>query len=125
MLPLIKDWNQAMLFPGFLALDLSIFGFATALRSGPATHSTRLGQDQETAWLYGSLAVLALWASLGPRAGLYTVFYALIPVFALLRAPEQTGIVVTLCFALFSAFAIRELGRRFPTRHSVIAMVGC
>ena len=81
--------------------------------------------DRETAWLYGSLAVLAFWASFGPRAGLYTVFYTAIPVFSLLRAPERMGVVVMLSLAVFSAFAIRELGRRFPHRRTAIATLAC
>ena len=70
--------------------------------------------------LYGSIAILTFWASLGPRAGLYSLFYATIPIFSFLRAPERMGIVVMLCLAVLAAFAIRELCRRLsgpPARH--------
>ncbi len=57
---------------------------------------------------------MTLWASLGPRAGLYTLLYRTIPVFSFLRAPERMGIVVVLCLAIFAAFGVRELRRRLP-----------
>ena len=66
--------------------------------------------------LYGSIAILTLWATLGPRAGLYTLFYDTIPIFSFLRAPERMGIVVMLCLAVLAAFAVRELCRRFPAQ---------
>jgi hypothetical protein len=125
MLPIIKDWNHAVLFPGFLAIALGAFGVVVMLRAAAPAAVDGRGSDRETAWLYGSLAVLAFWASFGPRAGLYTVFYTAIPVFSLLRAPERMGVVVMLSLAIFSAFAIRELGRRFPQRRTAIATLAC
>ncbi len=68
---------------------------------------------------------MTLWASLGPRAGLYTVLYWTIPVFSFLRAPERMGIVVALCLAIFSAFGVRELRRRYPAHASAIAVAAC
>ena len=59
--------------------------------------------------LYGSLGALAFWASLGPRAGLYSLLFKTIPVFSLLRAPGRTGIIVVLILALFAAFGVRAL----------------
>lgn len=119
MLPLIKDWNQAALFPGFAAVLLGLFG---AWRAGRRAAAPR---DRETVFLYGSIAVLTLWATLGPRAGLYTLFYQTIPVFAMLRAPERMGIVVTLCLALLAAFGVRALGAAFPGRRRAIAAAAC
>ena len=126
MLPLIGDANQAVLFPGYLSIVLGVFGvvavwkrFSTVARTG------RLAADRETIALYGSVAVLTLWASLGPRAGLYTVLYTTIPVFSFLRAPERMGIMVMLCLAILAAFAVRELRRRFPLRRAGIAAVAC
>jgi hypothetical protein len=60
--------------------------------------------------------VLTFWATLGPRAGLYTVFYHVIPVFSFLRAPERMGIVVMLCLALLAAFTVRAIAARWPAR---------
>jgi hypothetical protein len=126
ILPLIRDWNAAVLFPGFVSIGLGVAGAAIAFGarvSAPARH--RLPRDRETALLYGSIAILTFWASLGPRAGLYTVLYTTIPVFSFLRAPERMGIVVMLCFGILAAFAVRELCRRLPARRRAIAVVAC
>ena len=124
ILPLIRDWNASVLFPGFVSIGLGFAGAAIAFRqsvSAPGPH--RLPRDRETALLYGSIAILTFWASLGPRAGLYTVLYATIPVFSFLRAPERMGIVVMLCLGIFAAYAVRELRRRLPARRRAIAVV--
>ena len=70
LLPLIRDWNAAVLFPGFLSIGLPT-GAAIALREPSVPAATRRrSRDRETAMLYGSIAILTFWASLGPRAGL-------------------------------------------------------
>ena len=117
LLPLIKDWNQAVLFPGFLAAILAAAGAWAAGRPGAAR------RDRETVLLYGAIGALTLWATLGPRAGLYTLFYYTIPVFSLLRAPERMGIVVMLALAVLAAFAVRALRERFPVRGRAIAAI--
>jgi len=119
LLPLIKDWNQAALFPGFAAIALGLAGARAAGRRGAAA------RDRETVLLYGSIAVLTLWATLGPRAGLYTLLYKTIPVFSMLRAPERMGIVVTLCLAVLAAFGVRALRNAFPARRRAIAVAAC
>jgi len=125
LLGLIRDWNNSVLFPGFLAIGLGLAGAVVACRDeGPWTGPVA-SRDRETALLYGSLALLTFWASLGPRAGLYTIFYTIIPVFSLLRAPERMGVVVVLCLAVLSAFAVRAIRRRYPQRAGTIAVVAC
>jgi hypothetical protein len=119
LLPLIKDWNQAALFPGFAAVGLGLAGAWSAGRRGAQS------RDREAVFLYGSIAVLTLWATLGPRAGLYTLFYETIPVFSMLRAPERMGIVVTLCLALLAAFGVRALRNAFPARRRAVAVAVC
>jgi hypothetical protein len=124
LLPIIRDWNHEVLFPGFVATVLGAVGIAAAFR--PSTLATQLsGNDRETAIFYGSVGVLAFWISLGPRAGLYTVLYKLIPVFSFLRAPGRTGIVVMLVFSIFAGFAVRALRRQFPLRAGAIAAAAC
>jgi hypothetical protein len=125
LLPIIKDWNSSVLFPGFLALGLGIGGAVVAWRRPAGLPGQPRSVDRETALLYGSIAVLTFWATLGPRAGLYTVFYNVIPVFSFLRAPERMGIVVMLCLAVLAAFAVRALGARFRHRRGAIAAAIC
>jgi hypothetical protein len=110
LLPIIKDWNHEVLFPGFLAILLGATGVAAIARGRDTSASSpALSGDREAVMLYGSLGLLAFWASLGPRAGLYTVLFKTVPVFSLLRAPGRTGIIVTLVLALFAAFGVRAI----------------
>ena len=110
-------WDE-VLFPGILAVVLGFAGGAIAARAR--------GRDRETALLYGSLGVLAFWASFGPQAGLYRVLYYL-PAFSFLRAPSRLGLVVVLCLSVLAAFALRELFARLaPQRRAIgiaVAMV--
>ena len=103
-------WEE-VLFPGMLAMVLGLAGVVVAARRG--------ARDRETALLYGSLGVLAFWASFGPEAGLYRVLYYL-PTFSFLRAPSRLGLIVVLCLAVFAAFTLRELFARLPARRRAI-----
>ena len=106
-LPWIEPFNE-VLFPGFLALGLGLVGLVWAARDAAS---------REIVWFYGLTALIAVWLSFGPDAGLYTAFFHTIPVFSFLRAPGRIGIVVVLCLAVFAALAIRTLlaGRARPT----------
>jgi hypothetical protein len=95
----IEPFNE-VLFPGVLALVLGAAGVFMAMRTP---------RDRELAIFYGLSAVLALWLSFGPDAGLYAVFYKTIPVFSFLRAPGRIGIVVVMCLAVFAGLAVRAL----------------
>jgi hypothetical protein len=95
-------WGE-VLFPGLFAIGLGVAGLVVA-----AVFSRRRARDRETALLYGTLGVLAFWASFGPGAGLYRVLYYL-PTFSFLRAPSRLGLVVVLCLAVFAAIALQRL----------------
>ena len=103
-LPWIEPFNE-VLFPGVVALGLGIAGFALAWRQAAS---------RELALIYGLTALLSVWLSFGPDAGLYTLFYRTIPIFTFLRAPGRIGIVVVLCLAVFAAIALKGwlAGRR-------------
>ena len=117
LLPIIKDWNHEVLFPGFLAIILAAIGVVKVMRGSASLDASapEVSTARETVLLYGSLGALAFWASLGPRAGLYSLLFKTIPVFSLLRAPGRTGIIVVLILALFAAFGVRALRRRTST----------
>ena len=126
MLPFIRDWNNAVLFPGFLAIGLGLLGVASAFACRTTRpEGWRFSTERETAILYVSIAALTFWASLGPRAGLYTVFFETIPVFSFLRAPERMGIVVVLSLAVLAAYAVRGWRERIPHRRTAIAAITC
>jgi hypothetical protein len=125
MLPLIGTWNHEALFPGFVATALGLGGLAVVTRSGPRDASGPAGDgtsSRETAVLYGSLGLLAFWASLGPRAGLYTLLFRTVPVFSLLRAPGRMGLVVALALAVFAGFAVERLRARVPARRRALTI---
>jgi len=106
----VGQWLE-VLFPGFIAVILGTVGLALA---------SRRREDRETALLYGSLGVLALWASFGPRAVLYRILYYL-PTFSFLRAPSRLGLVVTMVLALFACVTLRALLERLPSTARTIA----
>lgn len=111
-----SQWIE-VLFPGLFPLIVGAIGFVVALRS--RAMNTRAG---ETAVLYGSLAVVAFWASLGPDAGLYRALYYL-PAFSFLRAPSRIGIVVVLCLVVLASLAVSRLLGAIPVRRRVLATI--
>ncbi len=117
MLPLIAGWRE-VLFPGFLTLAMAFVAVAWAGRGrGPEASATRavLG-------FYVLLGMLALWASFGPDAGLYTVLHETLPLFALLRAPARFGVLVILSLSVLAGFGTAWLiGRASPARRLPLA----
>jgi hypothetical protein len=99
ILPLIKHW-QEVLFPGFVATLGSAAGVVLGWRRG--------GRLREVAIIYGTITLLALWASFGPQAGLYTLMYRAIPLFSSLRAPSRFGLIVALGLAVLTGVAVGD-----------------
>ena len=96
-----------VLFPGLLAIVLGLAGMTMCWKREPDVASSR--DDRETLWLYGSLGVLVLWASLGPPAGLYTALYRVVPLFTFLRAPSRFGLLVVFVLSIFAAIALARI----------------
>jgi hypothetical protein len=103
MLTIVKRWNE-VLFPGFVASLGGVLGFVGGRRDG--------GWRRDAAILYGALAALSFWASLGPGAGLYRVLHALLPPFSLMRAPSRFGVLVALALSVLAGLAISALVAR-------------
>lgn len=104
MLPWLREsgWRGGVLFPGFFSSIAGLVGLILAVgaaRNMPA-------RAREAGWLYAAFGILALWLSLGPAAGLFTLAYHTVPAFTFLRAPERFGIAVALSLAVGSGFAI-------------------
>jgi hypothetical protein len=112
-------WIEA-LFPGFLLLGLGLAGLVLLSRRSGHPLPQR---PRETAFLYGSLGMLAFWASFGPSAGLYSVLFRL-PLFSFLRAPSRLGVIVTLALAVLSAMTLQRLLARVPLRARTPVAVG-
>ena len=125
MLPYLERWNE-VLFPGVLLPVLALAGAWLGLRRPRAgsgqrplpTIDTPLSSThrRETTIFYGLVALIAFWASFGPKAGLYTVLYHTIPVFTFLRAPGRFGILVVLALGVLMLVGLRSLLEARPAR---------
>lgn len=104
MLPWLGHWNE-VLFPGFLTTMLGLAGLGVGLRAADR-------QVRDVTGFYVLLGGLALWASFGPGAGLYTALFHTIPLMVFLRAPGRLGILVVLCLATLAGIGLAEWRRR-------------
>lgn len=102
----LPPWGE-VLYPGTIALVLGVAGAFLAWRTPRGSASKR-----DHVMFYGALAVFMAWASLGPRAGLYTVFFRYVPVFTWISSPSRLGLMVTLALAVLAGFAAARLLER-------------
>jgi Dolichyl-phosphate-mannose-protein mannosyltransferase len=113
-------WSE-VLFPGGLALLAGLAGLVLcAARPHGQPSASGTINDRETLLLYGSLAILAIWASFGPDAGFYLALFHGVPLFSFLRAPSRFGVVVPLVLGLFAALALARLTPRVRPITSLI-----
>jgi hypothetical protein len=116
LLDLIEVWPE-VLFPGFLSLGLAGVGLVAVWRPGPggitpdARSASPEARGRQVVALYGLIGLLAVWASLGPAGGLYTVLFETVPGFGMLRAPARLGIVVALALAVLAGVGTTRLAR--------------
>ena len=112
--PYVTEDFSEVLFPGIVTLILGVAGAWIGLRKGPEESATTTGRPVERGitLAYVVTALLAFWVTFGPKAGLYSVLYQVVPVFTFLRAPARTGIVVTLCLVVLASFAVARLVER-------------
>ena len=106
MLPIIGRWKE-VLFPGFVAVVSGAAGFGVGWLAR--------GRLREVSILYGGLAALAFWASLGPDAGLYRVLYSGVPAFSLLHAPSRFGVVAGFALSVLAGVSISALLARLES----------
>lgn len=89
-----------VLFPGLIGAGLALVGLIAG---------ARLPSGRRVFWFYVALAALAMWASLGPRAGLYVWLADAIPFMSFLRAPARFGVLVLLCLSVFAGWGLARL----------------
>ena len=120
---------SAYMFPGWLPLLLALLVLAlpsprredAPLPPGPPpppatgwSQALRRAIDSRPgfdAGFYLLLAVLSVWASLGPGWGLYTVLYRLLPGFDLIRVPSRLAVLTLLAVAVLAALGLERLLR--------------
>jgi hypothetical protein len=102
ILKLIEHWKE-VLFPGFTLLVFGAIGVAVGWLGR--------GRSRELSLMYGGLAILAFWISLGPDAGLYRLLYD-VPAFSLLRAPSRFGLIVVLGLSVLTGLSCSALFER-------------
>jgi hypothetical protein len=114
LLPFLPHWTD-VLFPGLLVTVFGLAGLVVARRQGRG----------ELSLLYGGLAGLAFWTSLGPAGRLYSWLYAVIPVLAWLRAPSRFGLIVVLALSVLGGVAVSGwLGRVKRPAVALTALLG-
>ncbi len=92
---------ERTLFPGFIALGLSLIALARLNRSSG---------------LFALVGLLALWASLGPSWGLYRLFHTLVPGFSGVRVPPRISIYVLFAVSILAAHGAAIVFRRYRAR---------
>jgi hypothetical protein len=100
MLSFAHPWTDVA-FPGFVAVALGIGRLSTAWRLR--------GRSAEIVGLYGALSGLALWASFGPKAGLYSALYYTMPGFTLMRAPVRLALIVAFALSVLAGCAVAAM----------------
>jgi hypothetical protein len=99
------------LFPGFVALALAALGLRKA--SGSVSPSTK------RSWV--AIGILGVLLSLGPKLGLFTVFYELLPPYRGLRVPSRAGVLFLLAVAVLAALGLSDVRSRWA-RASLVAV---
>ncbi len=115
--------SAEVLFPGVIVLLLAAIGVARmvggaeapALRGQVNAIRAPHAAPPRMAFFYAALTLLAVWASLGPRAGLYLWLADVIPFMSFLRAPARFGVLTLMGVAVFAGWGIAAItsnGRR-------------
>jgi hypothetical protein len=112
MLDHLPEWSEVS-FPGFVTLIFGASGIWIAVRD----------RRHEILAVYGGLALLALWASFGPKALLYAALYKAVPMFAWLRAPARFGLIVDFALAVLAGVAIAAWLKRIQRPNLATAIL--
>ena len=83
------DYNEAA-----SGIDTYAFSNLTIVDASAVVNGVQVSNyasKTDVAAFYVVIAVLTFWLSFGPKAGLYTLFYEIVPAFSFLRAPARFG----------------------------------
>lgn len=94
------------LFPGIIAL------LGTAVALWGAVRRRRMSVSSWTISGYAVVGLVSVWASFGPKAGLYAWLFRIVPAMDLLRAPSRFGLISTFACAVLAGIAISSVRRR-------------
>jgi hypothetical protein len=106
--------NGEVLFPGVFILVLAVTGVLLTRKPWQPQRRKSDAAMTQAMGLYGVLTLFALWLSLGPKAGLYTVLAEWVPFMSFLRAPARMGVLVLFGVAIFAGLGIARLERNRP-----------
>jgi hypothetical protein len=113
------------LFPGLLVSLFAIVGVWITARSATTSSWKASASRERVVSFYALLTLLAVWASFGPAAGLYSWLAQSMPFMSFLRAPARFGAVVVFALAVLAGFGLARLlaGRRAPLAAALTAAV--
>jgi hypothetical protein len=104
--------SAEVLFPGLIVLILAAIGLVRIPHFAPRAVGRGELEPRRIATVSGfyvALTILAVWASLGPRAGLYVWLADVIPFMSFLRAPARFGVLTLMGVAVFAGWGIAAL----------------
>lgn len=97
------------LFPGFVALGLTVTALVTAPR------------PRERKWCWATMGVFGIVVSAGPALGLFTFLYRVAAPYRAIRVPSRAGVLVLLAVALLAAIGLTRV-RPLALRLGLIAV---
>lgn len=111
-----------VLFPGLFILALAAGGLVRTAHVPHRVVGRGELEPRHRKGFYAALTIVALWASLGPRAGLYVWLADVIPFMSFLRAPARFGVLVLFGVAVFAGWGIAAFAKH-GRRAAVVATV--
>jgi len=97
------------LFPGLIVGLFAVAGVWVAMRSRVARDGTSIRSPARIVSFYLAVTMLAVWASFGPAAGLYTWLAESVPFMSFLRAAGRFGVVAVFALAVIAGFGLASL----------------
>lgn len=107
----LPPWGE-VLYPGTVATVMALAGAWFAARATGTDRAAGTGRTRDHAIYYVGLGGFMAWASFGPNAGLYNLFFDYVPVFTWISSPSRMGLMVTLALAVLAGFGVARVLER-------------